>query len=72
MKTMYINSTRVGNGCWKLKSVKAYCERKKVELKNAYCIVSTVDYAYTKTMNNETGVYTDGKATDHYGRAGLG
>ena len=51
MQTMYINSTCVGNGCWKLKSVKAYCERKKVELKEAYCIVSTVDYAYTKTMN---------------------
>ena len=52
MQTMYINSTCVGNGCWKLKSVKAYCERKKVELKEAYCIVSTVDYAYTKTMND--------------------
>ena len=53
MQTMYINSTCVGNGCWKLKSVKAYCERKKVELKEAYCIVSTVDYAYTKTMNEQ-------------------
>jgi len=68
---MYINGKKVGNGSWKLKSVLSYCEKRKIELKDAYSIVSTCDYAYTKYLNLITGNYADGQATDHIGRAGI-
>jgi len=71
MTTMYINSKIVGNGGWKLESVKSYCSKKGIELKEAYCIVSTCDYAYTKQMNLENGKYISGSETDHIARAGI-
>lgn len=70
-KIMYINGKAVGNGSWKLASVNKYCEKKKIELKDAYSITATCDYAFTSYLNPRTGNYNDGQATDHYMRAGL-
>lgn len=71
MTTMYINGKQVGNGSWKLSSVVSYCSKKKIELKEAYSIVATCDYAYTKRLDLMTGKYFNGSATDHVGRAGI-
>lgn len=69
--TMYINGKAVGNGNWKLKSVQNYSTKKNIEIKDAYSITATCDYAYTSFLDLKTGKYNDGDATDHYGRAGL-
>ncbi len=69
---MYINGKPVGNGQWKHKSVKKFCERKKIELHSAYTIFYDCSGAQTSTMNIVTGLYVDNQPfTDHYARMGL-
>ena len=71
MTTMYINGKSVGSGKWKFSSIVSYCERKKIELKEAYAIISTCDYAYTTKLNLESKKYENGKETDFIAKFGI-